>query len=59
MMNKRVLLIALVAAWVLVTAQCASATMCGQRQATPVGCKPNPICLCDEDGRNCRWAYQC
>lgn len=58
-MNKRVLLIALVAAWILVTAQCASATMCGYKQATPVGCKPNPICLCDEDGRNCRWAYQC
>jgi hypothetical protein len=57
-LNKRTLLIALLACLVLATAQ-ASATMCGQRQATPVGCKPNPLCLCDEDGRNCRWVYEC
>jgi hypothetical protein len=58
-MNKRTLLIALLFGLALATAQCASATMCGQRQATPVGCKPNPLCLCDEDGRNCRWVYEC
>jgi hypothetical protein len=57
MKNKRTLLIALLAC--LVFAGQASATMCGQRQATPVGCKPNPICLCDEDGRHCRWVYEC
>jgi len=37
----------------------AAASQCGFKPFTPIGCKPDPICLCDEDGRNCRWVYQC
>ena len=58
-MMKRLALIVLVVCWGLTVARCAEATMCGYRQFTPVGCKPDPKCLCDEDGRNCRWVYEC
>jgi len=31
---------------------------CGLRPLPPLGCS-NPVCMCDQNGRNCQWIFQC
>lgn len=31
---------------------------CGLPPLAPLGCR-NPTCVCDQNGRNCQWVFQC
>ena len=31
---------------------------CGLAPLAPLGCR-NPTCVCDQNGRNCQWVFQC